>query len=61
MKCKNFPHEITRSQISEVQNQSKINSDELKLTEKQPTPRGPKQDTPSRLSGDISKHKLEKL
>ena len=60
IKCKNFLHKIARSQISEVQNPRKSSSDELKWTQKQPTPREPKQDTPSRLSGDFSKHKLEK-
>ena len=31
------------------------------MPEKQTTPRGPKQDPPSRLSGDFRIHKLEKI
>ena len=31
------------------------------MSEKQTTPRGPKQDPPGRLSGDLRKHKLEKI
>ena len=53
--CKNFLQEV-----SEVQNPNESSSDELQLPEKQSTPRGPKQDSPSRLSGDVSKHKLDK-
>ena len=49
-----------RSWISEVQNHSESNSDDLQLPEKQTTPRGPKQDPPGRLSGDFRIHKLEK-
>jgi len=61
VKYKNFLLEVGRSWISQVQNQSGSNSDDLQLPEKQPTPRGPKQDPPGRLSGDFRKHKLEKL
>jgi len=46
---KNFLHEVGRSWISEVQNQSESNYDDLQLPEKQTTPRGPKQDPPGRL------------
>jgi hypothetical protein len=53
--------EIASSQISEVQNPNASSSDELQLPEMHPTPRGPKQDTPDRLSGNFSKHKLEKI
>jgi len=58
---KNFLHEVRRSWISEVQNRSESNSDDLQLPEKQTTPRGPKQDPPDRLSGDFRIHKLEKI
>jgi len=60
VKYKNFLHKVGRSWISEVQNQSECNSDDLQLPEKQTTPRGPKQDPPGRLSGDFRIHKLEK-
>jgi hypothetical protein len=43
VKYKNFLHEVGRSWMSEVQNQSESNSDDLQLPEKQATPRGPKQ------------------
>jgi hypothetical protein len=59
--CKNLMQEIASFQTSEVQNPNTPSSDELKLPEMQPTPRGPKQDTPERLSGNFSKHKLEKI
>ena len=49
VKYKNFLHKVGRSWISEVQNQSESNSDDLQLPEKQTTPRGPKQDLPGRL------------
>jgi len=58
---KNFLHQVGRSWISEVQNQSESNSDDLQLPEKQTTPRVPKQDPPDRLSGDFRIHKLEKI
>jgi len=61
VKYKNFLHEIGRSWISEVQNQSEPNSDDLQLPEKQTTPRGPKQDPPSSLSGHFRIHKHEKI
>ena len=61
VKYKNFLHEVGRSWISEVQNQSEPNSDDLQLPEKQTTPSGPKQDPPGRLSGDFRIHKLEKV
>jgi len=61
VKYKNILHEVGRSWISEVQNQSESNSDDLQLPEKQTTPRGPKQDPPGRLSGDFRIHKLEKI
>jgi len=53
--------EIASSHISEVPNPKMSSSDELQLPEMQPIPRGPKQDTPERLSGNFSKHKLEKI
>jgi len=56
VKYKNFLHEVGRSWISEVQNQSKSNSDDLQLPEQQTTPRGTKQDLPGRLSGDFRIH-----
>jgi len=61
VKYKNFLHQVGRSWISEVQNQSESNSDDLQLSEKQTTPRGPKQDPPGRLSGDFGIQKLEKI
>ena len=61
VKYKNFLHEIGRSWISEDQNQSEFNSDDLQLPEKQTTPRWPKQDPPGRVSGECRVHKLEKI
>jgi len=61
VKYKNFLHEVGRSWISEVQDQSESNSDDLQLPEKQTTPRGPKQDPTCRLSGDFRIHKLGKI
>jgi len=61
IKYKNFLHEVGRSWISEVQNRSESNSDDLQLPEKQATPRNPKQDLPGRLSGDFRIHKLDKI
>ena len=61
VKYKNFLHEVGRPWISEVQNRSDSNSDDLELPEKQTSPRGPKQDPPGRLSGDFRMHKLEKI
>jgi len=60
VKYNNFLHEVERSWISEVQNCSDSNSDDLQLPEKQTTPKGPKQDLPGRLYGDFRIHKLEK-
>jgi hypothetical protein len=48
-------------EVSEVQNPKESSSDELQLPEKQSTPRGPKYDSPGRLSGDVNKHKLDKI
>jgi len=59
VKYKNFLHEVGRSWISEVQNQSESNSDDLQSPEKQTTPRRLKQDPPGRLSSDFRIHKLE--
>ena len=58
---KNFLHKVGRSWISEVQNHSESNSEDLQLPEKQTTPRGPKQDPPGRLTSDFRIHKLEKI
>jgi hypothetical protein len=58
---KNFLHEVGRSWISEVQERSESNSDDLQLPEKETTPRGPKQVPPGRLSRDSRIHKLEKI
>ena len=44
MKYKNFLHEVARSCISEVQNPIDSSSNELHWPEKQPTPKGPKQE-----------------
>jgi hypothetical protein len=51
--------DIRRFWISEVQNQSESNSDDLQLPEKQTKPRD-QQNLPGRLFGDIRIHKLEK-
>jgi hypothetical protein len=61
LKYKNFLHEVGRSWISDVQNLSESNSDDLKLPEKETSPRGAKQDTLGRLFGDFRIHKLEKI
>jgi len=61
VKYKNFLHEVGRSWISEVQNRSESNTDDLQLPEKRTTPSGPKRDPPGRLSGDFRTHKLEKI
>jgi hypothetical protein len=58
---KNFLQEVASARISEFQNLNESSSDELHLPWKQPTPRGPIQDSPGRLSGDFSKHKLDKI
>jgi hypothetical protein len=58
---KNFLHKVGRSWISEVQNRSESNSDQLQLPEKQTTPRGPKQDPPGRLYSDFGIHNLKTL
>jgi hypothetical protein len=57
IKNKNFLHEVERSWISEVQNQSQSSSDDLQLPEKHTTARGAKKYPPSRLSGDFRIHK----
>jgi hypothetical protein len=51
VKYKSFLHEVGRSWISQVQNTTKSNSDDLQLPERQTTPRGPKQEPPGRLWG----------
>jgi len=61
VKYKNFLQKVGRSWISEVQNCSESNSDDLQLPEKQTTPRGPKQDPPGRLSSDFRIDKLKKI
>ena len=61
VKYKNILHEVGRSWISEVRNRSESSSDDLQLSEKQTTPRGPKENPPGRLSGDFRIHKLEKI
>ena len=53
VKYKNFLHEVGRSWISAVRNQSESSSDDPQLSQKQTTPRGPKQDPPGRLSADF--------
>ena len=47
--------------MSEVQITAKSNSDDLQIPQKQTTLRGPKLDSPGRLSGDFRMHKLEKI
>jgi hypothetical protein len=61
VKYKNFLHEVGWSWISEIQDRSESDSNDLQLPEKQTTPRGPKQDRPCRLYGDFRIHKLEKI
>ena len=61
IKYKNFLQEVTSSQKSENQNPNYLSSDVLQWPESQPAPRGHKQDTPGRLSGDFSKHKLDEI
>jgi hypothetical protein len=58
-KYKNFLHKVGRSWVSEVQDRSESKSNDLQLPGKQRTPRGPKQDPPSRLSSDFRIYKLE--
>jgi len=58
VKYKNSLHELGRSWISEVQNQSESSSDDPQLPEKQTTPKGPKQDPPGRLYGNFGIHNL---
>jgi hypothetical protein len=61
IKFKSSLHRVERSWISKVQNTSEPSSDELQWLERQPAPRGPKQDHPCRLFGDLSKHKQDKI
>jgi hypothetical protein len=58
---KKFLHKLVKSCITEMKNPSEFSSDNSQPTEKQPSPRVPKQDHPGRLSRDFSKHKLEKI
>jgi hypothetical protein len=58
---KNFTHNVGRSWISDVQDRSESNSDELQFPEKQTTTKGPKKDPPGRLSGDFRIYKLETI
>jgi hypothetical protein len=60
VKYENFLQEVALSWISDVQNPNESSSDVFQRPENQPTPRGPKQDTPGRLAGEFSKHKLDK-
>ena len=61
VKYKNFLHEVGRSWISDIQNRSESNSDDLQLPEKQTTSREAKQDPPGRLSSDFRIHELQKI
>jgi hypothetical protein len=61
VKYKNFMNDVGWSWISDVEDRSESNSDDLHLPEKQTTPKGPKKDLPGRLSGDFRIHKLEKI
>jgi hypothetical protein len=58
-KYKNFLHKVGRSWVSEVQDRSESEYNDLQLPKKQTTPRGPKQDPPGRISSDFRIHKLE--
>jgi len=60
-KYKNFLNKVARSWILEVQNPNYSSFDELQWPRKQTTPRGPNLDTSGRLSGDFTKHKLDKI
>jgi hypothetical protein len=44
IKFKTFQHQVARSWTLEVQNPNKFSSEDLQWQEKQPIPRGPKQD-----------------
>jgi hypothetical protein len=54
-------YDVARSWISDSKNPTECSSGELEPAEKEPTPRGPKQDPPVRMSRDFSKHKWEKI
>ena len=61
MKHKNFRHEEARPSTWEVQNPTKSSSDILQQLQEQATPRGPKQDYPSRPSKDFCRCKQIQL
>jgi hypothetical protein len=46
-------YDVGRSWISDVQDRSESNSDDLQLPEKQTAPKGRKNDLPGRISGDF--------
>jgi hypothetical protein len=49
------------NKVLDIKNPNYSSFDELQWPEKQTTPRGPNLDTPGRLSGDFTKHKLDKI
>jgi hypothetical protein len=59
--CENFLQEVAISWISDVENPIESSSDVFQRPDNQPTPEGPKQETPHRLAGEFSKHKLDKI
>lgn len=60
VKRENFLQEVAISWISDVQNPNESSSDVFQRPGNQPTPKGPKQETPRRLAKEFSKHKLDK-
>jgi hypothetical protein len=61
-KYKKFLHEVARNWIMEREDMADSNSDDNAVpSEKRPTPRGPAEDPPGRLSGNFYKHKLGKI
>jgi hypothetical protein len=61
-KYKKFLHKVARNWIMERGDMVDSSSDEDNAvpSAKRPTPRGPSEDPPGRLSGNFSKHKLGK-
>jgi hypothetical protein len=62
-KYQKFLHEVARNWIMERGDIADSNSDDDNAVplEKKPTPRGPAENPPGRLLGNVSKHKLGKI
>jgi hypothetical protein len=61
-KYKKFLHKVTGNWIMERRDVVDSSSDDNAVpSEKRPTPSGPSEDPPGRLSGNFSKHKLGKV